>query len=83
MIIPIVGGMCLVCGCLDVVLGLSRSVPLVFVSLYLRTIPFNRLCLQCSASVNVKKVECVYGHEFCKWRSNCYLGEQKDISKEN
>ncbi len=30
---------------------------------------FTRLCPQCSVSVNVKKLECVCGHAFCKRRS--------------
>ena len=31
--------------------------------------PLMGLCAQCSASVNVKKAECVCGHAICKQRS--------------
>ena len=33
------------------------------------TMPLTRLCLQCSASANVKKAKCVCGHTICKRRS--------------
>ncbi len=38
--------------------------------------PFTKLCPQCSASVNVKKAECVCGHTFCKRRSIATKGSK-------
>ena len=56
----------------------SFATPIFKISTFYRLV---RLCAQCSASVNVKKAECVCGHAICKRRS---IGtKERKIAKDN